>query len=144
MLPITCLGVTRLRGIYISNKDLWGWLPIGPNKGPVVQRNTFLRNGCTGHAKRQARSSINCLGEGRLYDARGKDGGLHHHRNIDDRRTHLRDKEKIDSPSICSDTRTDRHQSYGFKNCIHESPACNWGFRGMHGDVIQLNYEINV
>ncbi len=30
------------------------------------------------------------------------------------------------------------------ENCIHESPACNWGFRGMHGDVIQLNYEINV
>ena len=30
----------------------------------------------------------------------GRNGGLHHHRNIDDRRTHLRDKEKIDSPSI--------------------------------------------
>ncbi len=28
--------------------------------------------------------------------------------------------------------------------CIYESPACNWGFRGMHGDEIQLNYEINV
>ena len=28
--------------------------------------------------------------------------------------------------------------------CIHESPACNWGFRGMHGDEIKLNYEINV
>jgi phenylpyruvate tautomerase PptA (4-oxalocrotonate tautomerase family) len=28
--------------------------------------------------------------------------------------------------------------------CIYESPACNWGFRGMHGDDIQLNYEINV
>ena len=28
--------------------------------------------------------------------------------------------------------------------CIYESPACNWGFRGMHGDEIELNYEINV
>lgn len=28
--------------------------------------------------------------------------------------------------------------------CISESPACNWGFRGMHGDEIQLNYDINV
>ena len=28
--------------------------------------------------------------------------------------------------------------------CIHESLACNWGFRGMHGDEIKLNYEINV
>ena len=28
--------------------------------------------------------------------------------------------------------------------CIHESPACNWGFRGMYGDKIKLNYEINV
>lgn len=28
--------------------------------------------------------------------------------------------------------------------CIHESPACNWGFRGMHGDEVQLNYKINV
>ena len=27
--------------------------------------------------------------------------------------------------------------------CIYESPACNWGFRGMHGDEIELNYEIN-
>jgi len=28
--------------------------------------------------------------------------------------------------------------------CIYESPACNWGFRGMHGDEIKLNYSINV
>ena len=28
--------------------------------------------------------------------------------------------------------------------CIYESPACNWGFRGMHGDEIALNYKINV
>ncbi len=28
--------------------------------------------------------------------------------------------------------------------CITESPACNWGFRGMHGDEIKLNYEIKV
>ncbi|BAM07280.1 tautomerase family protein [Leptospirillum ferrooxidans] len=28
--------------------------------------------------------------------------------------------------------------------CIHESSACNWGFRGMHGDEVQLSYNINV
>ncbi len=28
--------------------------------------------------------------------------------------------------------------------CIYESPGCNWGFRGMHGDEVKLNYEINV
>jgi hypothetical protein len=28
--------------------------------------------------------------------------------------------------------------------CIYESPSCNWGFRGMHGDEVQLNYKINV
>ena len=28
--------------------------------------------------------------------------------------------------------------------CIYENPACNWGFRGMHGDEIKLNYKINV
>lgn len=28
--------------------------------------------------------------------------------------------------------------------CIYESPAYNWGFRGMHGDEVQLNYKINV
>jgi len=28
--------------------------------------------------------------------------------------------------------------------CIQESPACNWGFRGQHGDEIQLNYKIEV
>lgn len=28
--------------------------------------------------------------------------------------------------------------------CIYESPACNWGFRGMHGDEVELNYEVNV
>ncbi|MFK7802571.1 MAG: tautomerase family protein [Anaerolineae bacterium] len=28
--------------------------------------------------------------------------------------------------------------------CIYESAACNWGFRGMHGDEIKLNYKINV
>jgi len=28
--------------------------------------------------------------------------------------------------------------------CIYESPACNWGFRGMHGDEFKLNYAINV
>jgi phenylpyruvate tautomerase PptA (4-oxalocrotonate tautomerase family) len=27
---------------------------------------------------------------------------------------------------------------------IQESPACNWGFRGMHGDEVKLNYKINV
>jgi phenylpyruvate tautomerase PptA (4-oxalocrotonate tautomerase family) len=28
--------------------------------------------------------------------------------------------------------------------CIQEAPACNWGFRGMHGDEVKLNYKINV
>jgi len=28
--------------------------------------------------------------------------------------------------------------------CIYENPTCNWGFRGMHGDEIKLNYKINV
>ena len=28
--------------------------------------------------------------------------------------------------------------------CITEAPACNWGFRGFHGDEVKLNYSINV
>ncbi len=28
--------------------------------------------------------------------------------------------------------------------CIIEAPAQNWGFRGMHGDEVKLNYQINV
>ena len=28
--------------------------------------------------------------------------------------------------------------------CIMESPAHNWGFRGMHGDEVKLNYKIDV
>ena len=28
--------------------------------------------------------------------------------------------------------------------CILESPACNWGFRGQHGDEVQLSYRIDV
>ncbi len=28
--------------------------------------------------------------------------------------------------------------------CILESPACNWGFRGYHGDEVQLSYRIEV
>jgi phenylpyruvate tautomerase PptA (4-oxalocrotonate tautomerase family) len=28
--------------------------------------------------------------------------------------------------------------------CIQESPAENWGFRGMHGDEIVLNYKVNI
>ncbi|MDJ1483206.1 tautomerase family protein [Cytophagaceae bacterium YF14B1] len=28
--------------------------------------------------------------------------------------------------------------------CIYEPPACNWGFRGMNGDEIQLDYTIGV
>lgn len=28
--------------------------------------------------------------------------------------------------------------------CITEAPAHNWGFRGMHGDEVKLNYQINV
>lgn len=27
---------------------------------------------------------------------------------------------------------------------ILESEACNWGFRGMNGDEIKLNYSVNV
>ena len=27
---------------------------------------------------------------------------------------------------------------------IQESPAFNWGFRGMHGDEVKLNYKINI
>lgn len=28
--------------------------------------------------------------------------------------------------------------------CIYESPACNWGFRGKHGDEITLDYKVEV
>lgn len=28
--------------------------------------------------------------------------------------------------------------------CIQESPASNWGFRGIHGDEAKLSYKINV
>jgi len=28
--------------------------------------------------------------------------------------------------------------------CIQESPAGNWGFRGLHGDEADLNYKINI
>lgn len=28
--------------------------------------------------------------------------------------------------------------------CIYESPPENWGFRGFHGDEVQLNYKIDV
>ncbi len=28
--------------------------------------------------------------------------------------------------------------------CIMEAPAHNWGFRGMHGDEITLNYRIDL
>lgn len=28
--------------------------------------------------------------------------------------------------------------------CIHEVPPENWGFRGMHGDEVILNYSVNV
>jgi phenylpyruvate tautomerase PptA (4-oxalocrotonate tautomerase family) len=28
--------------------------------------------------------------------------------------------------------------------CIYESPAANWGFRGFHGDEVQLNYKVNI
>ena len=27
---------------------------------------------------------------------------------------------------------------------ITETPACNWGFRGMTGDEATLNYQVNV
>ena len=32
----------------------------------------------------------------------------------------------------------------GLEICIQESSAYNWGFRGMHGDEVKLNYPINV
>ncbi|MEM7118709.1 MAG: tautomerase family protein [Chloroflexota bacterium] len=28
--------------------------------------------------------------------------------------------------------------------CIYEAPPENWGFRGMHGDEVELSYKINV
>lgn len=28
--------------------------------------------------------------------------------------------------------------------CIYEAPPENWGFRGMHGDEVKLDYKINV
>ena len=28
--------------------------------------------------------------------------------------------------------------------CILESPAANWGFRGMHGDEVKLNYKVKI
>jgi len=28
--------------------------------------------------------------------------------------------------------------------CITEAPAHNWGFRGLHGDEVNLSYKINV
>jgi len=28
--------------------------------------------------------------------------------------------------------------------CIYESPAENWGFRGFHGDEVQLNYKVRI
>ncbi|MEM9774217.1 MAG: tautomerase family protein [Chloroflexota bacterium] len=35
-------------------------------------------------------------------------------------------------------------QQMDLEICILESPAANWGFRGMHGDEIKLNYKVNV
>lgn len=28
--------------------------------------------------------------------------------------------------------------------CIEESPPHNWGFRGMHGDEVKLNYKVEI
>lgn len=28
--------------------------------------------------------------------------------------------------------------------CIQEAPAHDWGFRGMHGDEVRLNYKVEV
>jgi phenylpyruvate tautomerase PptA (4-oxalocrotonate tautomerase family) len=28
--------------------------------------------------------------------------------------------------------------------CLTESPAHNWGFRGVHGDEVKLNYRIDI
>ncbi|TDR30915.1 tautomerase family protein [Hydromonas duriensis] len=35
-------------------------------------------------------------------------------------------------------------RQYDLEICIIESPAENWGFRGMHGDEVKLNYDINI
>jgi len=35
-------------------------------------------------------------------------------------------------------------RQFDIEICIQESPACNWGFRGLHGDEAQLNYSISV
>ncbi len=32
----------------------------------------------------------------------------------------------------------------GLEICIQEVPAQNWGFRGMHGDEVKLNYRVDV
>ncbi len=33
---------------------------------------------------------------------------------------------------------------YDIEICIQESPAHDWGFRGMHGDEVKLNYKVEV
>ena len=33
---------------------------------------------------------------------------------------------------------------YDIEICIQESPALDWGFRGMHGDEVKLNYKVEV
>lgn len=35
-------------------------------------------------------------------------------------------------------------RQYDLEICILESPPHNWGFRGMHGDEIQLDYKVAV
>ena len=35
-------------------------------------------------------------------------------------------------------------QSVDVEITITESPACNWGFRGITGDEAKLNYKVNV
>ncbi len=35
-------------------------------------------------------------------------------------------------------------QHHDIEISLRESPPCNWGFRGMHGDEVKLNYKINV
>ena len=35
-------------------------------------------------------------------------------------------------------------RQYDLEICIQEAPAHDWGFRGMHGDEVKLNYKVEV
>ena len=51
--------------------------------------------------------------------------------------------------TLCSSRATSVHDRVGIapqdvEICIQESPACNWGFRGLHGDEATLNYFVKL